>query len=96
MLVTEGRAKWATGVPPVTGCSRTTQETSAVDPAAASPMKTRSTAGGTADFRSSTAMAMPHPAVASNRERVVMLRIREIDMRHAFLLQLILNFSIYK
>ena len=96
MLVTDGRAKRATGVPPVTGCSRTTQETSAMDPAAASPMKTRSTTGGTADFRSSTAMAIPQPAVANSRERVVRLRIREIDMRRAFLLQLILNFSIYK
>lgn len=41
-------------------------------------------------------MATPHPAVASSNAREVRLRIREIDMRRAFLLQLILNFSIYK
>lgn len=96
MLVTEGSVSRCAMSPPLIGCSRKTEQTSTADPDPARPMKMRSTAGGTVLFRSRTAMATPHPAVASSNAREIRLRISEIDMRRAFLLQLILNFSIYK
>lgn len=96
VLVTEGAWNAPASVSAVNGCNISTDVTRTSEPAPASPMNVVSARRGTAPLRSRTAIARPLAAVAVSNASVVRHRIREMDMKRAFLLQLILSFSIYK